>query len=314
MMTVMTGAALVRKVCYSYTLQRRNPTHMFASHLLSDGLRSVAPDAPPQPQAAGRQAINEPHFQEVESDLKEKCRKAFVKYDEPGQDEDYLLGSGDIEEEEKAKKATYKRRNKLRMRISREWARYQRILDEARRAAFGFCRYRRECIVCSKINNRTFDSEKERKLHTSAEYYEVFLGEDYEKKIRAVFDRGFLKHFDGTLEEIEEVKRSFLDRMDRFPRHICNHCRECYNECVMDTPEDYHDRDQFEEMLDIVATRRPLLFDVRVDGPDFDHYLKEVLNVATVSVEERLDMLWGNLSWCLSVNNKDCLTNKVLSI
>ena len=62
------------------------------------------------------------------------------------------------------------------------------------------------------------------------------------------------------------------------------------------------------------ATRRPLLFDVRVDGPDFDHYLKEVLNVATVSVEERLDMLWGNLSWCLSVNNKDCLTNKVLSI
>ena len=33
-----------------------NPnSHMFAWHLLSDGLRSVAPDAPPQPPAAGRQ-------------------------------------------------------------------------------------------------------------------------------------------------------------------------------------------------------------------------------------------------------------------
>ena len=57
-MTVMTGVALVRKVCYSYTLQRRTPTHMFAWHLLSDGLRSVAPEAPPQPPAAGRQATD----------------------------------------------------------------------------------------------------------------------------------------------------------------------------------------------------------------------------------------------------------------
>ena len=119
MMTVMTGVALVRKVCYSYPLQRQTLTHMFAWSLLPDGLRSVAPDAPPQPLAAERQAINEPHFQEAERRWEEKCRKAGVKYDGPGKNEDYLLGSVDIEEKERALKVTENRRDMLRKRINR---------------------------------------------------------------------------------------------------------------------------------------------------------------------------------------------------
>ena len=100
---------------------------MFAWSLLPDGLRSVAPDAPPQPPATGRQIYDCPHFQEVESNLKEKCRKAFVKYDESGQDEDYLLSSVDIEEKERAKKVTQNRRDKLRKRIRRSVAQLVRM-------------------------------------------------------------------------------------------------------------------------------------------------------------------------------------------
>ena len=42
----------------------------------------------------------------------------------------------------------------------------------------------------------------------------------------------------------------------------------------MDLPEDHHNLSQFDEMLGIVATRRPLLFDLRIDGPDFKHYFR----------------------------------------
>ena len=93
--------------------------HKIAWSLLSDDLRSVAPDAPPQSPAAERQAINEPHFQEVERRLEEGCRKAGVKYDGPGKNEDYLLGSVDIEEKERALNVTQNRRIKLGMRINR---------------------------------------------------------------------------------------------------------------------------------------------------------------------------------------------------
>ena len=129
--------------------------------------------------------------------------------------------------------------------------------------------------MCSKINNQTFDSEKERKARTSAEYYDFFFGEDYEKEIRAVFDRGLLNNFNGTVGEIKKVKRYFLDKLDRSPRQPCNHCRKCYNECIIDIPECDVDDGQFYEMLGIVATRRPLLFDVRVSSPDYRHYFAE---------------------------------------
>ena len=152
----------------------------------------------------------------------------------------------------------------------------------------------RSCVVCSKINNRIFDSEKERKAHTSAEYYEFFFGKDYEKEIRAVFDRGFLNNFDGTLGEIKEAKRYFLDKLDRSPRQPCKHCRECYNECVRDSPECYMDLKKFDEMLGIVATRRPLLFDVRISSPDYLHYFEEEEGIAGPSL--KMLTLWGEAS------------------
>ena len=238
MMTVMTGVALVRKVCYSYPLQRQTLTHMFAWSLLSDGFRSVAPNAPPQPPAAGRQAINEPHFQEVESNLKEKCRKAFVKYDEPGQDEDYLLGSGDIEEEEKAKKATYKRRNKLRKRISREWARHQCILDEARKAAFGFCFTGDDlqwpvCAVCDTvgIGSKKLTSmskeellSKETRISTGSfeEHYDMKLHPDLVKQYERDGLEGLLlspraRELDDKSVEVCESCRNSLRRSQESP-------------------------------------------------------------------------------------------------
>ena len=111
--------------------------------------------------------------------------------------------------------------------------------------------------MCSKINNQIFNREKERKAHTSAEYYDFFFGKDYEKEIRAIFDRGFLNNFDGTVREIKEAKRYFLDKLDRSPHQPCNHCRECYNECIMDIQECDMDDGQFYKMLGIVAKRRP---------------------------------------------------------
>ena len=155
--------------------------------------------------------------------------------------------------------------------------------------------------MCSKINNQIFDSEKERKAHTSAEYYEFFFGKDYEKEIRAIFDRGFLNNFNGTVGEIKEAKRYFLDKLDRSPRQPCKHCRKCYNECINDLPECYMDLTQFDEMLGIVATRRPLLFDMRIPGPDYDRYFEEE-SMSEAGSSYETHTLWGAASlhpWCL---------------
>ena len=98
------------------------------------------------------------------------------------------------------------------------------------------------CIICPKINSRIFEREDERRLHTGAELYETFYGKDYEKEMRAAVDCVLLNKYDP---------RTFLHQ-------CCNHCRGCYHECVTDLP-------RYEEMFDIIETRRPLLFDVRID-------------------------------------------------
>ena len=156
--------------------------------------------------------------------------------------------------------------------------------------------------MCSKIKNRVFDSEKERKAHTSAEYYDFFFGKDYEKEIRAIFDRGFLNNFNGTVGEIKEAKRYFLDKLDGSPRQPCKHCRKCYDECINHLPECCMESTQFDEMLGNVATRRPLLFDVRI-GPDYYRYFKEESMSEAGSSYETLT-LWGAASlhpWCLNM-------------
>ena len=60
--------------------------------------------------AAGRQ-INSPLFKQKESKLKKKCDKAGVEYEGPQENEDYLLGSVDKEENEKADNFTEIRRD-----------------------------------------------------------------------------------------------------------------------------------------------------------------------------------------------------------
>ena len=56
---------------------------------------------------------------------------AGVQYEGPGQDEDYLLGSVDEEEKEKAHNATQKRWDMLRKRINRERERTNKIREKA---------------------------------------------------------------------------------------------------------------------------------------------------------------------------------------
>ena len=96
------------KVRNSCPAQDRTLAHIIAQSLLSDGLRRVAPDAPPQPSAAGRRIYNCPHFQETEMEWEEKCDKAGVKYEGPRQEEDYLLGSVDGNENKRADDVTKK--------------------------------------------------------------------------------------------------------------------------------------------------------------------------------------------------------------
>ena len=90
-------------MCSSYPPQDQTLTHLFAPPLLSEGLSR----------------INQPDFKESEREWEEKCHKAIVNYDGPQQGEDYLLDSVDIEEKERADKATEKRRDMLPQRIKR---------------------------------------------------------------------------------------------------------------------------------------------------------------------------------------------------
>ena len=121
-------------------------------------------------------------------------------------------------------------------------------------------------MICPKIKSRIFESEDEQRLHTGAELYETFYGEDYEKGIRAAVDHLLLNKYDNRFFfEIKEFKRSWLDKLDR-PHASCKHCDGCYNECVTDLA-------RMDKMLDIVGTRWPLLFDQRIDYVDQSGYM-----------------------------------------
>ena len=139
-----------------------------------------------------------------------------------------------------------------------EAERIRRVIEEGRYAAFGHCRFRPKCDLCTKINSRNFENEDERRLHTAVEHYETFNGVKYEKEMLAVANRLLLEKYDPrNLEELEKIKTSFKDKLDRVPTSNggdCNHCRGCFNECAENFP-------RFEEMFDIIGTRRPLIFD-----------------------------------------------------
>ena len=94
-------------VCLGITMS----THL----LMLKVVRSAIPDA--------RRRIDSQRFRDDESKLKEKCRKARVNYEEPQENEDYLLGSVNREEKEKADNLTDIRRRRLRKRVSRKYER-----------------------------------------------------------------------------------------------------------------------------------------------------------------------------------------------
>ena len=97
-------------VCLGITMS----THL----LMLKVVRSAIPDA--------RRRIDSQRFRDDESKLKEKCRKAGVNYEEPQENEDYLLGSVNREEKEKADNFTDNRRSMLHMRCKREYEREKR--------------------------------------------------------------------------------------------------------------------------------------------------------------------------------------------
>ena len=101
-----------------------------STHLLTlKVVRSVTSDA--------RRRFDSRRFRDDESKLKEECRKAGVNYEGPQENEDYLLGSVNREEKEKAHNFTDIRRRRLRKRSSREYERERKDDDKRRETVWG---------------------------------------------------------------------------------------------------------------------------------------------------------------------------------
>ena len=109
------------RVCLGSTMS----THL----LMLKVVRSAIPDV--------RRQIDSQIFKQKEGELKEICRKAGVNYEGPQKNEDYLLGSVNREEKEKADNFTDIRRRRLRMRSSREYERERKDDDKCREMIWG---------------------------------------------------------------------------------------------------------------------------------------------------------------------------------
>ena len=70
------------------------------------------------------------------------------------------------------------------------------VIERAKRILYDDNVVHPVCIICPKINSRTFESEDERRLHRATEVYEKFFGKDYEKGMRAAVDRIVLNKYD----------------------------------------------------------------------------------------------------------------------
>ena len=86
-------------------------------------------------------------------------------------------------------------------------------------------------MICPKINSRIFKSKNERRKHTAAEFYNTYMGEDYEKEMGAAFERLVLSNFHNErfADEMGEVKKSFWDEVNRLYT-ACRYCRGYYRE------------------------------------------------------------------------------------
>ena len=120
------------------------------------------------------------------------------------------------------------------------------------------------CVIFPIINSRTFESEDERRKHTGAEFYNTYMGEDYEKEMMAAVERVISSKYDPRhFEEMKDIKRSYKDKVNRLYT-ACRYCRGCYNECVKDLA-------RMGELLDIIGSHWTLLYDQRIEYFQKDH-------------------------------------------
>ena len=104
----------------------------------------------------------------------------------------------------------------------------RRVIERAKRILYDDNVVHPVCIICPKINSRTFESDDERKLYIAVELYEKFFGKDYEREMRAAVDRIVLSKYDPkAFAEMREMQISFDNKCLRL-KQCCNHCRYCY--------------------------------------------------------------------------------------
>ena len=105
--------------------------------------------------------------------MKEICRKAGVNYEGPQKNEDYLLGSVNREEKEKADNFTDNRRSMLHMRCKREYEQERKKDDKRREIIWGKAynndprkRKQHVCAVCDtvRIGSKELTSMSEEEL------------------------------------------------------------------------------------------------------------------------------------------------------
>ena len=195
-------------------------------------VRSAIPDA--------RRRFDSQRFRDDESKLKEKCRNAGVEYEGPQENEDYLLGSVDKEEKEKAHKFTDIRRNRLRKRNSREYERERKDDDKRREIVWGKPynndprkQKQHVCAVCDtvRIGSKELTSMSEEELLSKEtriglgafqEHYGIELHPDLVRQYEREGLEGLLlskrarKLDDGSVEVCESCKNS-LRRIQESP-------------------------------------------------------------------------------------------------
>ena len=158
------------------------------------------------------------------------------------------------------------------------------------------------CKICPKINSRTFESEDERRKHTAVEFYKTYLGEDYEKEMAAVAEVAVSSNYRSDyISAMSKIKDSFWDKVDRLYT-ACKYCRRCYSEYDSDPTLTRQG-----EMLDIVGTERPLLFDPRAMIQMIERRcnLSELREVVK-EIEAEEDLSDGNESDEMSLDGSEC--------
>ena len=142
--------------------------------------------------------------------------------------------------------------------------RITRVIEEAKRILYDSlivpCP---KCPVCPKIKNLTFASEKERQIRTAAAFYECFLGVEYERMLRATVDHILAEPSNTTRWELLPYRMQYFQECSAGNGKPCDSCIECY------------ESDKDLKVLDVIAEKRTLIFDMRCGFDELDAYLAD---------------------------------------